>query len=566
MAADVSSESSIGRPWKIAILVAAVLVVLATGYWGRPVYRHFKEKRSAAEAQSFFNNGDYRDAALSARQALQINSNNVPAARVMARLADLTRSPTTLDRWQEVVKLSPTISDKLALAAAGLRYQNPPFPMTQSVLDEMSKSAAQVPDFHIVSAELALALHHTSDAETEFDAACKLQPTNRLFQLNLAVVRLGSTNAATAAGARTVLKQFCTNTNLGPTALRSLIADRLLHGDASGALGYSTQLLALAGSNPGDRLQHLDILKHMKSPELAVKLKALQDESATNAVMAAQLAGWMEVNGQLSDAIKWLNQLPANVQTQPPIRLALAGCYLDKADWNSLRDFASKGSWGEWEFMRLAFLSRAWGQMGEPLVADSNWRSAVSLASDRLGALNALLQLAGKWGMVSRQEDLLWRILRNFPDAVWAQHDLERFYFAGGDTRGLYRLYSERLARMPQNAELKNNLAYTALLLKTNVPQACQWAAESYTKATNDPAIASTYAYALHVQGRDQDALTIMQKLDRTALEQPPVALYYGIILSALGESNQAAHYLNIARTKGHFLPEEKQLLSQALK
>ena len=76
------------------------------------------------------------------------------------------------------------------------------------------------------------------------------------------------------------------------------------------------------------------------------------------------------------------------------------------------------------------------------MIADSEWNSAVGLAENQLGALNALLQLAGRWGMNGEQEDLLWRILRRFPDAVWAERDLERYYFAAGNTARLRGLDS----------------------------------------------------------------------------------------------------------------------------
>ena len=54
-------------------------------------------------------------------------------------------------------------------------------------------------------------------------------------------------------------------------------------------------------------------------------------------------------------------------------------------------------------------------ELGEPLMADGNWRSAVSAAGERLGALTALLELANRWQMPREREDLLWRILRDFP-------------------------------------------------------------------------------------------------------------------------------------------------------
>jgi predicted Zn-dependent protease len=554
--------------WKIRIkkivpvIVVAIGLAIAAGYCGRPAYRHFKEKRGVAQGRVFFSKGDYRNAWLSVRQALLVNSNNVQACRIMAELEDAVHSPATLDWCQRVVQLSPAVSNKLLLASAGLRYQSPPYPLTSQMLDDLSASAAGEPNFHILSAELDLSLHRMAEAETQFEAACQLEPANRLFQLNLAVIRLGLTNAAAATEARAKLEQFRADTNLGLPALRSLIADRLLHDDAAGALNFSTQLLANAQANLNDRLQHIGILKRLQSPALTDQLNALQRDAATNAPMAAQTASWMEDNGFLSETVPWLNTLPANIKTQPPVRLALADGYLNATNWMGLRNLTASGEWGEMDFLRLAFLSRAWSELGEPLVADGDWRSAVSEAGERLGALTALLELANRWQLPREQEDLLWRILRGFPDARWAQDSLERFYYAAGNTAGLYKLYTKQFPRSPQNVVLKNNLAATALLLKTNLTQACQLAAELYAQNTNEPPIVSTYAYALHLQGRDQEGLAALQKLKPPQLEQPSVALYYGVLLRAVGQTNEAARFLALAQIESSLLPEEKQLLS----
>jgi hypothetical protein len=545
-------------------IIAGVVVVLALAVFpGRSVYRHLKEKHGVAAAQVFFAKGNYANAWLSVRQALLLNSNNVEACRIMAELADVTHSPATLDWCQRLVKLSPAITNKLLLAAMGLRYQGPPYPLTSQVLDDLSASAGNMPDFHIVSAELALSLHRMAEAETHFEAACELEPTNRLFQLNLAVIRLGSTNAAAAAAARDTLKQLSTDAKLGLPALRSLIADRLTHKDNDGALDYSKQLLASAQATLSDRLQQLGILKRLQSPALTVQLNALQRDVATNAAMAAQTAAWMEANGLLSETVSWLKTLPANTQAQTPVRLAFVDCYLNASNWPALRSFTSSSDWGEMDFLRLAFLSHAWSELGEPLMADGHWRSAVSAASERLGALTALLELANRWQLPRAREDLLWRILRRYPDARWAQESLEQFYFAAGNTAGLYQLYLKQLPRSPQNTALKNNLAATALLLKTNLPQACQWAAEVYAQAPTNADVVSTYAYALHMQGRNQEGLAVLQKLNPSQLTQRSVPLYYGVLLSATGNAGEAAPYLQIARTNVHLLPEEKQLLAE---
>ena len=550
---------------KILILLAvAVIAVIASVFWGRPVYRHFKERRSAAEAQAFLARGDFRNAVLSARLALLLNSNNLPACLVMAGVAEAAHSPATLDWCQRVVQLSPALTNQLRLAAAGLRYQSPPYPLTTQVLADLAPTADASPEFHIVSAQLALSLHRLPEAESHFAAASRLEPSNQLFQLNLAVLRLSSTNPAVVETARGTLRQFSTDTNLGPVALRSLVADRLLHDDAAGAQGYATQLLAGAQANLGDRLQYLGILKKLQSPELAAQLNAVQHESATNATLAAQTAGWMEANGFMPEAIAWLDALPGPVQNQPPVRLAQVDYYLGTTNWTGLRTFAANGDWGEVEFLRLASVALAWSKLGDPLVADGNWRAAMDAAENRLGALNAMLEFSARWGLSSEQEAVLLRIIREFPDAAWAQHGLEEFYLHTGDTAKLYALYAGQFLRFPASGEIKNNLAATALLLRTNLPQAFRWAAEIYAQQTNDPVIISTYAFAQHVQGHDGAGLAAFQALTPAQLEQPSVALYYGLLLSASGKPTEAAPYLEIARKHGQLLPEERQLLRAA--
>jgi Flp pilus assembly protein TadD len=143
---------------------------------------------------------------------------------------------------------------------------------------------------------------------------------------------------------------------------------------------------------------------------------------------------------------------------------------------------------------------------------------------------------------------------------------LERLYFAGGDTLKLSELYSRSLSFSPEDTGLKNNLAATSLLLKTNLTLAYRLAKEGYAQKPDDPLVASTYAYSLHLQGRTREGATAMEMLKSELLEQPSVSLYYGVLLSALGDTNRAAHFLMIAKNKGQLLPEEKYLLDNASK
>jgi Flp pilus assembly protein TadD len=548
----------------VGILIALVLLAVA-GWFSRSFYHHYKEKRNAAQAQAFLAAGDFRSAMLSARTALLLNPANVSACRVMATMADLSHSPAVLDWQREIVRLEPTVENKLQLAAAALRYQPPPFPITAQILGELAPAATNRSAYQVVAASLALSLHQLAAAETHFAIAAQLEPTNRQFELNLAIIRLGGTNAAKAVTARQQLKTFCTDTNFGPAALRALVVDRLAQSDLAAAHDFSNRLLASPQAGLGDHLQQLEILQQLKSPTFPARLQAVQQLAGTNAPAVAAVAAWMQTHQLLAESLNWLTHLPSNLQSTAPVRLAIADGYLRGKDWSKLRDFVTAGNWGDLDFLRLALVARAWSQLDVKPVADSNWGAAVTAADNRFSALTTLLGLAEQWQWPAQQEALLERIVAKFPQEHWAQQALEQTYFTAGKTMELYQLYARLFLLFPHENSIKNNLAATSLLLKTNVPQAGQWAAEVYVQTTNDPVIASTYAYALHLQGRDAEGLAVLQKLTPAQRADPAIALYYGLLLAATGKNAEAAPYFQIARTQGQLLPEEQQLLNAAL-
>jgi thioredoxin-like negative regulator of GroEL len=355
-----------------------------------------------------------------------------------------------------------------------------------------------------------------------------------------------------------------TETNFAAAALRSLVVDRLAHKDTAGAGAYGAQLLALPEATLGDRLRQLGILQQLPGDGFDPLLQAVQAAAATNAPAAAQVAAWMQANGLLAGSLQWLTNLPAEIRAQTPVRIVLADGYTQGGDWRTLRDFTSQGNWGEVEYLRLALLAHAWSQLDVRAVADGSWGSAVTEAGNRYETLTTLLKLAEKWKLPDKREDLLERIVKRFPQEGWAQQALAESYFASGKTAELNQLYARLFAQFPKNPAYENNLAATALLLKTNLAQAGRWAQEVYAGNTNDAAYAATYAFALYRQGRTTDGLAVLRKVDKTLQERPDVALYYGCLLAATGATNEAAPYLEIAGSHDRLLPEEQRLLAEA--
>ena len=419
--------------------------------------------------------------------------------------------------------------------------------------------------YHAVSADLALRLKKTAEAAARFEQASRLEPTNELHQLNLAVLQLMSTNALAAAAARATLEQLRPSTNVGAVALRWLVADGLERADLAVAERFSRQLLADPRSGPDDRLQHLGILQQSQSPEFGAYLAIVQQKALTNAVEVYELSAWMIGHGLADDALGWLTNCPAKLRAEQPVPVALVDCFLARKDWAGLETSLETQKWGELEFLRSAFLSRAAAEQNQKLAADARWRTAVREAGDRLGALTALLKLAASWGRQPARDDLLWQIAQRFPSERWALRELERAYMAEGNTRGLNKLYSTRANSAPDDFAAQNNLAATSLLLRLNLPRAHELARQVFSQHPGEAIVTSTYAFSLYLQGRTGDGLAVLEKLKADALETPQVALYYGLLLSEAGNTNKAAKYLEIAR-KSELLPEEKALLAEAVK
>ncbi len=111
-----------------------VIVVGAIGLWFyvRPAYKRHRETQAIAQARSFLAKGDYRNASLSARQALRMNSLDLEACQIMADLAERSRSPYVLDWRRRIVDAAPTVENKLLLASSALRCRPHPIPWRQT--------------------------------------------------------------------------------------------------------------------------------------------------------------------------------------------------------------------------------------------------------------------------------------------------------------------------------------------------------------------------------------------------------------------------------------------------
>ncbi|HTD65017.1 MAG TPA: hypothetical protein VK846_00605 [Candidatus Limnocylindria bacterium] len=548
------------------LVILSLLLILAAAAWlARPVYRAHKEKKFAAQASSALAKKEFRNALLSAQQVLVLNSNNLAACRVMADLADLSRSPLAMVWRRRVVEIEPTLTNRLMLASCALRFEQAPFPITSQIVKELGESAPDDVTFHLVAAQLALKQNRLAAGEKHFEQAIRLQPTNELHRINLAIMRLESRNTNVSAQAHADLERLQGGAAWGVQAQRALMVHHLSRRQFAEAEHFSAALVRRTNSAFSDKLEHLTVLHGGKSPQLQSFVAMLQRDVGTNVFAAADLATRLTELGSGREAIAWAKSLPASMQDEPALSFAVASAYFSLRQWRELESALQAQQWKERDFVRQALLACALRQQKVTDVADVHWNEAVRLATTRPELLGSLAQMASAWGWTNEAETVLWRAAKDFPKERWPIESLQAGYVRMKNTRGLYELTTFALERQPTNFLAQNNWATLSFLLGTNLAKAHQLARQVYDRNTNNFGFVSTYAYSLHLQGKTTEALKIIETLRPAQLEDPSVASYYGVMLAAAGQGEKARRYLAKAEA-APILPEELGIIADARK
>ena len=552
------------RNLKPLLYTALIVAVLAGAWLARPLYRSWKKQRYIAQAIAHLNRSDYKNAALSARQVRALDPANLEAARVLAEITERLRSPEVIAWRQFIADIEPeNPTNHIALAEAALMFGESS--RAEQALVKIAPTNRNSVEFHQAAAMVLASQHKLAEAEAHFRAAIKRAPTNDLLQLNRAVILMQARDTNVVAEGIGTLQKYAASPIHRRMALQNLSQAYLHTKDFDQAVITARKLVAATNSTFADQMLLLGVLHAAGSSEFQNQLATTQTNAATTGPEQVQsLVSWLIGAGQSEAALRWLASLPKELQSQQRVSMALADLHMNRADWPALQKLTESARWAEADFLRFAMLSRAYREQRQTMSANSVWLDAVRTAGGNPKTLATLVRMAGSWGWTHEQEDLLWTLVERHPGERWAPAALKEIYVKSADTRGLNRLAAVLVAQNQNNLVAKNDLAGTALLLGTQTSRAHELAREVFTKFPSNEITASTYAFSLHVQGKHDEALKAFAGVKSESLEQPSIALYYGVILGT-NSPVEARKYLGLA-AKGNLLPEEKALLAETRK
>jgi tetratricopeptide (TPR) repeat protein len=552
------------RPKWGLIAVCGVLAFAVTAVLAYRLYKRSEPDLLVRGAHELLAKKDYAGAILDARRALQINPASADACRIIASILESIGNTDAIDWRRRVLRLAPdSLDDKLALAATGLRLNQPSVAREglELIGDREKRSVA----YESTAGAVAVANEDFATASRHYEEALRIDPNAESNRLNYANALLRSPTPGERESGLQILERLRTSAKFGPLSLRTLTTDLAAHNQLLDALKFSSELQSNPQVEFSDKLNHLDLLQATGSAEFRTFLHGLEQEASMEPANVGMLMAWMARHQFAGEAITWGKQLPSKTISNPQAGANLANCYIAIGDWEGLKGIVAGLNWGDAEYLRRAYFGRAMKELGDADGFRKEWRFSESAAADQSDGLRALVRLVDSWGWKDLTKELLVRAAQANREQEWALSLLYQIYAQEGNTRQMCWAAAKTRVVDPTNELAENNFAMLSLLLKNDVDHATDLARALYSKQPTNPTFTSTYAYALHLAGRTQDALRIMSVLRPDQLRDPSIAAYYGIFLAASGAHAEAAGFLELAK-KATLLPEEQQLVASAVR
>jgi thioredoxin-like negative regulator of GroEL len=549
---------------KLLLGVLFGIVFLVALFWGgHTAYVRWQERRLLRKAVYAIEHRDDRTAGLAARNVLALKPSSAPASRIMAQLAEKHDNPVAMDWRSKVVQLEPkSTEDILALARCALQFNH--IGAAERAMAQVEHAGRQTAGYHAVAALLAIARGEQPETVREWTDAVRLAPNEKTYQLQLAIAQVRSRDSKVHATGEATLETLRNDPKRRAAATRALITDGLAQrANAGGLLTLARQLQAYPEATLEDRLLYLDFLHQTQSPKFTLYLTTLEKTTIGDPLQLATFLSWMSRNNLNLFALDFMKNVPAKDREKWPVTLAVADIYTRLKDWRNLQAALQTANWGDFDFLRHAYLTRALRAENKPAAAEREWATATKAASEQSKSLLSLVRIASEWQWNSETLDLLWTLAKYPNKQNEALQALYRLYAKSGDAEGLYRVLVRLSQADPDNLNIENNLAQVSLLLKADQEEARRLAAGVYQKKPSNPAYATTYAYSLLTKGDTKGALKVMSALTQKQLRDPSIAIYYGICLATTGDEKARA-YLEKGE-KANLLPEEKALIKKSL-
>jgi len=534
--------------------------------YGPEVYSGWREARLLKRASTMLAQQDFDGATRAAQEIVRRRPDSLSAFYILAESSEKQKQPETVAWRAEIARLQPQdLDSQLNLASAALRFGQ--LDTARKALENVAPADRGRAAYHVVAGWLARAQGSDAEVEQHFAAAVSEEPGNDLYRFNLAVLRIRSNVPEKNDESRNVLERLSKVPGFRAGSLRALLGDAVQRNELERADTLAQDLQMSQQVTFTDYLICLEFYRKLDQSKFSALLEKVKPVAARNSSDLALLMEWLNENGLAEDLLKWMEKLPAGLTTNPPPSIAIADAFVEAKNWSRLKRWTRSGSWGESEYLRLAY--QAYGskqsrQSKGDAEFSSLWHSAERAAVDRPDGEIRLARLAAKWNFPAEAEQLWLRVSKDPPSRREALDALFRIYRANNDLLNLYRTAQRLHESSPNEPSVAADYARFALLVDRNAAEGHRVAKEAYERAPTEVNAAMTYAFSLYGLGRSAEGIEIMKQLPTEGLHDPHAAVYAAVLLLDENQTAAAQEYLSAALA-GPIFPEEKKLLNEAI-
>src|SRR5436309_11739824 len=405
-------------PARLAHMVTALVIAFLLGAlffnYGSKLFEDWRQNRLLHRAAALLQEGKLSEASQAAQELLGQHPNSLPALYVLAEAAEKQNLEETVWWREQIARLLPKDPDsQLNLASAALRFGQ--LDVARRALDRISNADRNRAAFHVVAGWLARAEGNFAKQEEQFAAAVKEEPSNDLYQFNLAALQIHSTDPKKSTKARGTLDRLSKVARFRTGALRALLNDAVARDDLAAADNFAQQLPRSQQVTFGDYLLCLNFYRKLDEKKFRPLLDRVKPFAARNPSDLAALMDWMNNNGLAGEIVKWIEKLPGDKISSPPVSITVAGAYAEVNNWSRLKRWTHSGSWGETEYLRLAYqaIATRQSQHATDTEFETLWRSAEQATEERPEGQLALAHLASTWKLEPESEQLWLHIAKN---------------------------------------------------------------------------------------------------------------------------------------------------------
>jgi hypothetical protein len=554
------------RTWRVVVLLF-VLAIVATFFGARPAgnaIKAWQARRHANHAFAYIDNEQWNDAQREAIAAYQLRPSEPQALRAVARFLSRVREPEALDFWKQLQnRQSLTREDRrdqvgVALAASDLsvaeialkdlltRKDSPPsaadwllaaqVAQQKGETNEARKFAQKVFDdsradestqFQAALLMLAIATPDNADASSTGAAWPRLR-------------KLAEGKTKTALVALVVLAQHALSHAGGPGSVPSppKKGDDTHHGGQAQVVPPNDLVRALENhplAKTPHKLLALDLqMQADPTQREALISRAIADWKNADAVSLVALATWLDGKGEYQ---RQLDTIPLERALQSHDLFLLHLDALGALDrWSEIKQLLESEHFPLDQVVQRMYVARCNARLGEKTASENNWKRALEAAGGDSGKLMTLAEYAERNGANEIAEVAYATATNESPKLRAAWKGRLRLAQASGGTKEIHAVLTGMLANWPNDSAIRNDEAYTRLLLL-------------FSKSRNDEAPAFGRRGDLR-RGRpmtNDETLKEIEQLAQKLVEQNPTSLPHRTLLAlARLWQNRAAEALDV--------------------